>query len=215
MLGWSQLPNKTSPLLFRHVDGEEARDEDSPSWHNPAEKAEVMNIIYDLLQSKLATPEDIGVITPYQKQMQKIKSTLHYNTTQLKKRDRRNIRVGTAELFQGMERPIIIISTVRSHRRYLLHDHQYLLGFVSSPQRMNVAISRAQSLLVIIGNASLLSVDPLWKQLLQSIDSQGGYQGPDLTQLCSDTDCTEVPEINFGSNEEACTNQDAPWRNEI
>ena len=40
-LGWSALPNPAVPLWFRHVEGLEAREADSPSWYNQAEMVRV------------------------------------------------------------------------------------------------------------------------------------------------------------------------------
>jgi len=41
--------------------------------------------------------------------------------------------------------------------------YELLLGFY----RMNVAITRAKELLVVVGNGSLLQRDPYWKSFLQ------------------------------------------------
>src|SRR5690606_41510264 len=73
------------------------------------------------------------------------------------------IRVSTVDRFQGMERNIIIVSMVRSNRiatdknqkpdRTLYGDLGYQeqkeLGFAKSPNRLNVALSRAKRLLII------------------------------------------------------------------
>jgi len=89
------------------------------------------------------------------------------------------IDIGTTEAFQGQERKVIILSTVRSSSRYLQNDQQFRLGFVSNPKRMNVAISRARSLLIIVGNARLLySNDPYWKKFLEHCFNNNLFEGP-------------------------------------
>jgi helicase MOV-10 len=155
---------KDCPLRFIHVESVEQRDRDSPSWYNEGELEEVMKQIQMIHNSipyktKKITNEDIGIITPYRKQMERIKQRLYALKIT-------GITVGTTELFQGQERKIIILSTVRSTRENLVHDDKFKLGFLNNPKRLNVAISRAISQLIIIGNYKILSLDPCWKQLL-------------------------------------------------
>lgn len=40
-----------------------------------------------------------------------------------------------------------------------------------------VAITRAQALMIIIGNPTVLSLDPLWRTLLNYIHGGGGWRG--------------------------------------
>lgn len=78
-----------------------------------------------------------------------------------------DLKIGTVEEFQGQERHIILVSTVRTETAHLKSDKYFDLGFLNCPHRMNVLISRARSLLVIFGNGSLLEKDHNWNKLIE------------------------------------------------
>lgn len=103
--------------------------------------------------------DDIGIITPYSEQVKTIRSLLKKSKLILPK-------IGSVEEFQGQERKIILLSTVRTLRHQLKYDERYSLGFIRSPQRMNVAISRARALLVVFGSPKLLYRDDNWQFLI-------------------------------------------------
>ncbi len=120
--------------------------------------------------------KQIGIISFYGKQIKQIRelAKLHKNIP---------IRVSTVDRFQGMERNIIIVSMVRSHaiqahkddapnyarfRKYG-YPEQTSLGFAQSPNRLNVALSRAKRLLIIVGNEKHFSQHPIYEQLFKTI----------------------------------------------
>ena len=86
-------------------------------------------------------------------------------------------KVGSVEEFQGQERSVIILSTVRSTTDYVAEDVKCALGFVAAPRRLNVAITRARALLIIIGNPYLLSEDPYWRTVLKYCIERHAYTG--------------------------------------
>lgn len=92
-------------------------------------------------------------------------------------------KIGSVEEFQGQERKIILLSTVRSHKDYIKSDVEKQLGFIKLPKRVNVAITRAQILLVIFGNPHLLLLDQLWRNIILRIIKQYCYKGCDLPDI--------------------------------
>jgi len=89
------------------------------------------------------------------------------------------IRVGTVDDYQGQEEKVIFISTVIS-RRHWMHETNtcHLLG---SPNKFNVAITRAKALLCIVGNPHILRDDPWWRQMLQHCADHGCCTGTDFS----------------------------------
>ena len=69
-----------------------------------------------------------------------------------------DIEVNTVDGYQGREKDIIIISTVRTQS----------LGFLRDYRRMNVAITRAKHMLWIVGNQKSLCLDPNWDALIKT-----------------------------------------------
>lgn len=159
-------------FVFWGVNGVNKQTPESPSWFNPAEAKSVFNMILKLYK-KGVRPEDIGVITPYQQQAKTIRRILEESNLQKPK-------IGSVEEFQGQERMVILISTVRTSKSLLLSDQQHALGFVSSPKRLNVAISRARALLIIFGSPQLLSADKQWLKLIYRAINNDTYCGCDL-----------------------------------
>lgn len=93
--------------------------------------------MHQLFQCGL-TEDDIGIITPYTLQVKELRvlADEYFNEKQPK--------IGSVEEFQGQERNVIIISTVRTSDRHISHDGKYGLGFINNKNRLNVAISRAR-----------------------------------------------------------------------
>ena len=144
------LPHGEFPILFVGIQGCDEREGYNPSWFNRIEASKVVNLIIKLRALSDLREGDIGVITPYRQQVVKIINVLESE-------DIFGIKVGSVEQFQGQEKEVIIISTVRSTSRHNEHDKTFSLGFLSNPRRFNVALTRAKSLLVIVGNPHIIS----------------------------------------------------------
>ena len=69
---WPELPTKGFPIIFHGVEGEDSREGISPSFFNPHEAVEVVQYVRKLLDHRSlgVTPDEIGVISPYKKQVQ-------------------------------------------------------------------------------------------------------------------------------------------------
>jgi len=87
------------------------------------------------------TLDDILVVAPYNAQVQELLATLPPGT-----------QVGTVDKFQGREAPVVFFSMASSTGEDLPHG----LEFLYSRKRLNVAISRARALAVIVASPRLL-----------------------------------------------------------
>lgn len=129
-------------------------------------------------------PEDaldekqVGIITFYGAQTGELKK-LRFKYPDMP------LRISPVDRFQGMERNIIIVSLVRSNcianfpnqpPNYedfpeLGYAKQTSLGFAEFPNRLNVALSRAKRLLVIVGNSDHFRTNPQYDSVYKTIES--------------------------------------------
>jgi DNA polymerase III delta prime subunit len=128
---------------------------------------EQMEEVWSLKVAEGQPKKEIGIITFYGAQLRRIEEMLS---------DRKfpslAIRTGTVDRFQGMERPIIIVSMVRNNP-----DGD--IGFAKKPERVNVAFSRAQELLIIVGCHSLFTkhkgkVGSMYSEVANIVRRNGG-----------------------------------------
>ena len=88
------------------------------------------------------TLEDILIVAPYNAQVRTLQSKLPDGA-----------RVGTVDKFQGQEAPVVFFSMATSTDE----DVSRGIGFLFSRNRLNVAVSRAQALAVIVCSPKLLT----------------------------------------------------------
>lgn len=104
------------------------------------------------------TEQQIGVISPYSAQVSEVRRQFKVNNTK--------IEVSTVDGFQGREKEIIIITMVRSNPRGEI-------GFLSNEKRMNVAVTRAKRLCVLIGDSGTVGKNKFLKSLVDYFKANG------------------------------------------
>ncbi|CAM8923535.1 unnamed protein product [Rhodiola kirilowii] len=206
------LPNKEFPVIFYGIQGCDEREGNNPSWFNRFEISKVVEIIEELILSNIRET-DIGVITPYRQQATKINEVLE-------KHEVHDVKVGSVEQFQGQEREVIIVSSVRSTVKHNEFDQTFSLGFISNPKRFNVAMTRAKSLLVIVGNPHIICKDTNWNQLLWYCADNNSYQGcplPERHDLEEQGENSLLQSLDTNGNwasEEGTSWDEKPFQNE-
>ena len=139
--------------------GKAAHHQKDPKGSSIANIAEVDTIIKllkliesneSLLQSLRSVVDDnepaIGVICMYAEQKKRLRRKFveqHWDVT-----FKSLVRIDTVDSYQGKENRIVIVSITRS-----IGDQS--TGFLRSPNRINVAISRSMDRLVIVGNSNM------------------------------------------------------------
>lgn len=120
---------------------------------SPYEAKLVAELVYDLLENGVDL-KDIGIMSPYRaqvreinKEVKKITSITHSNPFDF-------LFVDTVDSMQGQERDFIIYSLSNSHPL----ESMRRLDFFYSPNRLNVAITRAIKKCVVIGNYKIFDI---------------------------------------------------------
>ena len=149
---------------------------------NPAEARLVADLLRRILRqygSRFDAQKTVGVIVPYRNQIAMIRREL----AQLGLPQLNNISIDTVERYQGSQRDVIIYSfTVR---------HPYQLDFLTAncfdeigqnrtftiDRKLNVAMTRARKQLLMTGNATILSQNPLFAELIRRYLAPFGKQG--------------------------------------
>ncbi len=127
-------------------------EHDGCSQKSP-EEAEVIKNIYESLlkqsyqdkskKKQRITIDNILVVAPYNMQVNLLKRTLP-----------KGARVGTVDKFQGQEAEVVIVSMATSSGDYLPHH----IEFLYSKNRLNVALSRAKCLALLVASPALMAI---------------------------------------------------------
>lgn len=106
------------------------------------------------------------------------------------------IEINTVDGFQGREKDIVLISTVRSNtgtpnrgppnsfsggrsdQTQMTTSAIGRIGFVSDERRLNVAITRARKSLLIFGNVETLISDKVWREMIESLQQRRRIHPP-------------------------------------
>ncbi|KAI6825134.1 P-loop containing nucleoside triphosphate hydrolase protein [Hortaea werneckii] len=158
------------------------------SKQNQWEVAMVLKIVRYMAQQGYGTSDQV-VLTPYLGQLHLLRNELaKENDPVLNDLDsfdlvqaglmvaasaahnKRPIKISTIDNYQGEESDIVVVSLTRSNAN---GD----IGFMTSPERLNVLLSRARKALILIGNSETFMARPkgtaTWKPLFDTLASNG------------------------------------------
>jgi len=153
------------PLLWIETDGmgeaaAERPEEGGKSRINRAEADAIVAMLEDWhsheqfrtwLLTQQKHPAGIGVICMYAAQRDLIRRKLRQSA--LAYLLDRHLKVGTVDSYQGKENPVVLLSLVRNNEEGPMEAgvRRVREGFLTTPNRINVAVSRAMDRLVVVG----------------------------------------------------------------
>jgi len=132
-------------MLFRTSKGNHMRKITAANNKGRYNQRELDVIIEEILLSPMASEwqyDEIGVITPYRKQVQKARVVVNMG-----------VETDTVHKFQGREKSTIILSTVLDNSK----SGKGNIEFVDNPHLINVAVSRAKYQFILVTDESVFS----------------------------------------------------------
>jgi hypothetical protein len=173
---WLDMPNE--PAFF------EERMKGGKSLYNPAELRQISALLKELDEAaarakqagrmEASEKKSIGVISFYGEQVKRLDRMIHQELHL----SHLIIRTGTVDRFQGMEMDVILLSMVRNHQ-----NKQDDIGFAKDYRRLNVALSRARELLVLIGSTKMFTertnqadTRHMYGRVLEAVKKQQGLR---------------------------------------
>ena len=148
-------------LIACHVEGEQT------DHINQSEIEAVKDLIKELLKAGYSlntndNSDTIGVISPYRRQADALTNSLRSRWS-----DFSGNSIGTVYTFQGGQKSVIILSTRQCH----FSDSLWFIN--RRPNLLNVAVSRARELFILVGNLKLLREGEYSKLLVEYIEQFG------------------------------------------
>ncbi|MEY9951014.1 AAA domain-containing protein [Leifsonia sp. EB34] len=134
------------------------------SWSNDDEAQDVARIVRKLDRGLREQDKSVVVLTPYRGQMEELKRRMAEHTQD----------IATIDSFQGREADVVVVSLVRDQ----IGDRDNPAtnaGHLVDSGRANVLLSRARSLLVMVGNLELFEAHAgdEWAEIVSTIRRNG------------------------------------------
>ncbi|XP_071350561.1 NFX1-type zinc finger-containing protein 1 [Trachinotus anak] len=168
VLDYENIKGLNTDLFFVEHNYLEEEIKDGKSHQNRHEAEFVVALCrYLLLQDY--KPEQITILTTYTGQLLCLRKCMPANQFS-------GVKVHVVDKYQGEENDIILLSLVRSNK-------QGKVGFLSIPNRVCVALSRAKKGLYCIGNSAILGQVKLWSNIFHTL-KENNQAGKALTLCC-------------------------------
>jgi len=150
-----------NPLIYVDTVGagyEEAWNDVLESRENQGE-AKLALYLYEQLKEAGIPARAMALLTPYVAQARLLRSLGGPN---------KELEIGSIDGFQGREKEVIILSLVRS-------NNEGQVGFLGDTRRMNVGMTRARRLLIVLGDSGTLARHPFYNQFIDYADAHDAH----------------------------------------
>lgn len=150
--------------------------EDQPgkgsSQHSNTHESAFISSLSRYLVQQGYSPLQITILTPYADQLMQLRQDVRKDAVMSK------IKITTIDNYQGEENDVVLLSLVRS-------NNVKSIGFLKTPNRVCVALSRAKHGFYLIGNADLLAEQsPFWSTVVERLNETQSI-GRSLTLQCT------------------------------
>lgn len=189
---------KFYPLTFFTTRGEDVQDRNSTTFYNNSEVYEVVERVSELRKKWPSSwgkinDQSIGIMTPYADQVFRIRS-------ELRKRRMAGISVERVLNVQGKQFRAIFLSTVRTRRTTTNNtngkEEDVDYGFLSNSKLLNTAITRAQSMVAVVGDpialCSIGKCRKIWERFIEICHQNKSLFGITWSLLRSQLDGVEL-----------------------
>lgn len=156
-------PLRPGPLVLVDTAGKGWDDEkgpDDPSTRNPQQAERTAREVRRLIGRGLS-PRDVAVIAPYDAQVRLLRQLLDAERAE-------GLAVRSIDGFQGQEREAVVVDLVRS-------NFEGQVGFLSDTRRLNVALTRAKRLLLVIGDSATFTRLGYLADFMEVVEAGEGY----------------------------------------
>jgi DNA replication ATP-dependent helicase Dna2 len=156
---WDFVLDPASPAVFLDLCHQ------NTSVRSRIEAEVVLELVFSLLMREVS-PDEIGVVVPYRAQSRLIRSLLRRNL--MDEEVSKRLVVDTVERMQGQEREVVLVSFATASPKFAAQ----VADFLFQPQRLNVAVTRARSKLILVGSHHMLAADrydPAHKESLEML----------------------------------------------
>lgn len=152
---WREKAPAFAPLAF--LDLATSAEEATHSSRANRSEARLAAAAYATLLKEFDTAKQrhpsVALVAFYREQLTELERALRVACPDLPTPE-----INTVDAFQGREKDVVIVSCVRADADGV--------GFLRDARRLNVALTRAKYICLVIGRKPTLMTDPLWRRLL-------------------------------------------------